>query len=96
MPVYLYIVMMFGFSILFVRDFNIVLIFSSFYINSFSFLFSFSSPFISSSRSRFRERLPIHFRSRFSFVHENNTDDCTFRPKDFFPGFFDPHSPENF
>ena len=40
MPVYLYVVMMSGFSIglLFVRDFNIVLVFSSFYINSFSFL----------------------------------------------------------
>src|SRR6218665_694921 len=36
-------------------------------------LFSFSSRFLSSSRSRFRERLPNHFRFRFSFVHENNT-----------------------
>src|SRR6218665_158748 len=71
--VYIYIVMMFGFSILFVQDFNIVLVFSSFYINSFSFLFSFSSGFLSSSRSHFRERLPNHFRSSFSFVHENNT-----------------------
>src|SRR6218665_1701799 len=58
----------------FVQDFNIVLVFISFYINSFSFLFSFSSGFLSSSRSSFRERLPIHFHSRFSFVHENNTD----------------------
>jgi len=65
---------MFAFSILFVQDFNIVLVFISFYINCFSFLFSFSSGFFSSSRSRFRERLPNHFRSRFSFVHENNTD----------------------
>ena len=59
------------FSILFVQDFNIVLVFISFYINSFSFLFSFSSGFLSSFRVR--ERLPNHFRSRFSFVHENNT-----------------------
>src|SRR6218665_2489172 len=72
MPVYLYVVIMFGGAILSVRDFNIVLVFSSFYINSFSFLFSFSSRFLSSSCSRFREQLPIHFRSRFSFVHENN------------------------
>src|SRR6218665_408490 len=71
MPVYLYIVMMFAFSILFVQDFNVVLVFISFYISSFSFLFSFSSGFL--SRSHFRERLPNHFRSRFSFVHENNT-----------------------
>jgi len=62
---------MFAFSILFVQDFNIVLVFISFYINSISFLFSFSSGFLSSSR--FRERLPNHFRSSFSFVHENNT-----------------------
>src|SRR6218665_488431 len=73
MPVNLYTVMMFAFSILFVQDFNIVLVFTSFYINSFSFLFSFISGFFSSSRSRFRERLPNHFRSSFSFVHENNT-----------------------
>ena len=33
--------------------------------------FTLCSGFISSSR--FRERLPNHFRSRFSFVHENNT-----------------------
>src|SRR6218665_3875849 len=51
----------------------IVLVFISFYINSFSFLFSFSFGFLSSSRSHFRERLPNHFRSSFSFVHENNT-----------------------
>jgi len=73
MPVYLHIVMMFAFSILFVQDFNIVLVSISFYINSFSFLFIFSLGFLSSSRSRVRERLPNHFRSRFSFVHENNT-----------------------
>jgi len=66
---------MFAFSILFVQDFSIVLVFISFYINSFSFLFSFSSGFLSSSRSRVRERLPNHFSSRFSFVHENNTDE---------------------
>ena len=72
MPVYLYIVMMCGFSILFIRDFNIVFFCISFHISYFSFLFSFSSGFLSSSRSR--ERLPNHFRSRFSFVHENNTD----------------------
>jgi len=67
--------MMFAFSILFVQDFNIVLVFISFYINSFSFLFSFSSGFLPSSRSRFRELLRSHFRPRFSFVHENNTGD---------------------
>ena len=73
MPAYLYIITVFPFSILFVQDFNIVLVSISFYINSFSLLFSFSSRFLSSSRSRFRELLTIHFRSRFSFVHENNT-----------------------
>ena len=62
---------MFAFFILFVHDFNIVLIFILFYINSFSFLFIFSSGFF--SRSRFRERSPNHFRSSFSFVYENNT-----------------------
>jgi len=62
---------MFAFSIRFVQDFNIVLVFISFYINYFSFLFSFSSGFLFSSR--FRERLPDHFRSSFSFVHKNNT-----------------------
>src|SRR6218665_203072 len=70
--VFIYIAMMFGFSILFVQDFNIVLVFSSFYINSFSFLFSFSSGFLSCFCFFFREGLPNHIRSSFSFVHENN------------------------
>jgi len=73
MPVYFCSVMMFAFFILFVHDFNIVLVFILFYINSFSFLFSFSLGFLPSSRSRFRERSPNLFRSSFSFVHENNT-----------------------
>ena len=64
---------MFAFFILFVHDFNIVLVFISFYINSFSFLFSLSLGFLSSSHSRFRERSPNHFHSSFSFVYENNT-----------------------
>src|SRR6218665_1317359 len=68
------IVLMFAFSILFVQDFHIVLVFISFYINSFSFLFSYSSGFLSNSHSR--ELWPNHFRSHFSLVHENNTGTC--------------------